>query len=135
MKETEGNGIVLENGNAHVQVFDPAMCCPTGVCGPSINPVLPRFAADLEWLAAQGAVVQRFNLSQEPGAFVANPNVQAALEEMGTDCLPLIIVNGDVMSKGKYPVRFTLAKWAGIPMTATVELPIFGAGSAAPRSS
>ena len=135
MNKAEGNGIFLENKKVHVQVFDPAMCCSTGVCGPSINPVLPRFAADLEWLAAQGAVVQRFNLSQEPGAFVANPNVQAALEEMGTDCLPLIIVNGHVMSKGKYPVRFTLAKWAGIPMAAPVELPIFGAGSEAHGNS
>ena len=121
MNKAEGNGIVLNDGKVQVQVFDPAMCCSTGVCGPSINPVLPRFAADLEWLAAQGAVVQRHNLSQEPGAFAANPDVQAALAEMGTDCLPLIIVNGHVMSKGKYPVRFTLAKWAGIPMAAPVE--------------
>ena len=135
MNEAVGSGMVLNNRKMHIQVYDPAMCCSTGVCGPSINPVLPRFAADLEWLAAQGAVVQRYNLSQEPGAFVANTNVQAALEEMGTDCLPLIIVNGDVMSKGKYPVRFTLAKWAGIPMAAPVELPIFGAGSAVSKSS
>ena len=45
-----------------VQVFDPAMCCSTGVCGPSVDPVLPRFAADLEWLKSKGVQVERYNL-------------------------------------------------------------------------
>ena len=52
-----------------VQVFDPAMCCSTGVCGPSVDPVLPRFAADLEWLKSKGVRVERYNLAQEVGAF------------------------------------------------------------------
>lgn len=116
----------MENQRSRIEVFDPAMCCSSGVCGPVINPVLPRFANDLDWLSGQGVSVERFNLSQQPGAFTSNPDVQAALVEMGTDCLPMIIVNGLVMSKGKYPVRFTLAKWVGIPMVAPMELPIFG---------
>jgi Arsenical resistance operon protein ArsD len=33
-----------------VRVFDPAMCCSTGICGPSIDPQLVRFAADLDCL-------------------------------------------------------------------------------------
>lgn len=109
---------------ATVEVFDPAMCCSTGVCGPAPNPVLPRFAADLDWLATQGAIVLRHNLSQDPAPFAANESVKAALTEMGTDCLPLIIVNGEVKSKGKYPVRYTLAHWAGVPMNKPVELPV-----------
>ena len=44
---------------ASVEVFDPAMCCSTGVCGPSVDPALARFAADLEWLAGQGVAVAR----------------------------------------------------------------------------
>ena len=55
-----------------LQVFDPAMCCSTGVCGPNPDPVLPRFAADLQWLATQGIAVERFNLAQEPQAFAAS---------------------------------------------------------------
>jgi SAM-dependent methyltransferase len=109
---------------ATVEVFDPAMCCSTGVCGPAPNPVLPRFAADLDWLASQGVTVLRHNLSQDPAPFAANDAVKAALTEMGTDCLPLIIVNGEVKSKGKYPVRYTLAHWAGVPMNKPVELPV-----------
>jgi hypothetical protein len=45
-----------------IQIFDPAMCCSTGVCGPSVDPELVRFAADLDWLARQGVEVERYNL-------------------------------------------------------------------------
>lgn len=96
-----------------VEVFDPSMCCSTGVCGPSVDPVLPRFAADLEWLAQQGIRVTRHNLAQEPAAFAAAPAVQAALTERGTECLPLIMVDGRVVSQGVYPTRAELAGWTG----------------------
>ncbi len=55
-----------------VQIYDKPMCCSTGVCGPEVDPVLPRFAADLDWLKSQGHAVERFNLAQQPAAFVAN---------------------------------------------------------------
>ena len=55
-----------------LQIFDPPMCCSTGVCGPSPDPVLPRFAADLQTLANQGISVERYNLAQQPQAFAAN---------------------------------------------------------------
>lgn len=93
-----------------LEVFDPAMCCSSGVCGPEVDPVLPRFAADLEWLATQGVEVSRHNLSQEPGAFAGNAVVKASLEENGIDCLPLVLVNGKVLSMGAYPSREQMAK-------------------------
>jgi AhpD family alkylhydroperoxidase len=97
-----------------VEVFDPPMCCPTGVCGPAVDPALARFAADLHWLANQGVRVERFNLSQQPQAFAANSTVKAALAAQGNECLPLILVNGRVASRGRYPVRDELAQIAGI---------------------
>jgi len=98
----------------NLEVFDPSMCCSTGVCGPSVDPVLPRFAADLDWLAEHGVQVTRHNLAQEPGAFAAAPAVQAALAERGTDCLPLILVDGRIVSQGSYPTRAELARWTGL---------------------
>ncbi len=110
-----------------MDVFDPAMCCSTGVCGPAPDPFLPRFAADLEWLASQGVEVRRHNLSQEPVAFAGNESVKAALAAEGTDCLPMILVNGTVVCKGKYPVRYTLARWAGISTgLPALDLPVIG---------
>jgi arsenite methyltransferase len=99
---------------ATVEVFDPAMCCSTGICGPSVDPVLPRFAADLDWLKEHGVQVTRHNLSQEPAAFVAAPAVQAALTARGTDCLPFILVDGCIVSQGTYPTRAELARWTGL---------------------
>jgi hypothetical protein len=95
-----------------IQVFDPAMCCSTGVCGPSIDPALPRFAADLEWLKSKGVRVERFNLAQDVGAFTGNPIVKATLNSQGTKCLPLILVDGELVTQGEYPVRGVLARFA-----------------------
>ncbi len=61
---------------AKMQVFDPAMCCSTGVCGPSVDPALTRFAADLDWMKSKGAEVERFNLAQQVAAFTANEKVK-----------------------------------------------------------
>jgi hypothetical protein len=97
-----------------VRVFDPAMCCSTGICGPSIDPRLVRFAADLDWLKTQGVSVERFNLSQQPAAFAGDAAVKAALETKGEAGLPLVKVNGEVKSSGLYPSRDELAAWAGI---------------------
>lgn len=97
-----------------VLVFDPAMCCSTGVCGPSVDPQLARFSADLDWLKGQGAAVERFNLAQQPAKFVEDAAVKAALEAKGEAALPLIEVDGQVKSLGVYPTREELAAWAGL---------------------
>ena len=79
---------------AKLQVFDPPMCCSSGVCGPSVDPTLARFAADLEWLKSKGIQVERSNLAQDPGAFVHSPTLKMALNSRGMKCLPLMLLNG-----------------------------------------
>jgi hypothetical protein len=97
-----------------LRVFDPPMCCSSGVCGPSVDPELARFSADLEWLKRQGVDVQRFNLAQEPGAFVQHAEVKAALEARGNAALPLLLVGDRVAVEGTYPSRETLALLVGV---------------------
>jgi len=97
-----------------VRVFDPAMCCSSGVCGTSVDPRLALFAADLDWLKSQGVSVERFNLSQQPAAFAEDSEVKDALEAKGEEALPLVKVNGEVRSIGTYPSRDELAAWANI---------------------
>lgn len=103
-----------------IHVFDPPMCCASGVCGPVVDPKLTTFAADLDWLAAQGVAVERFNLAQQPQVFVGNDLVRAALEQDGEACLPLVLADGRMVSRGAYPSRQALAQAAGIP-TAVAE--------------
>jgi hypothetical protein len=97
-----------------IRVFDPPMCCGTGVCGPSVDPELARFAADLDWLQKQGVTVERHNLAQQPGAFVSNAAVKDALTERGNECLPLVLVDDRIAVEGAYPSRETLAALAGV---------------------
>lgn len=97
-----------------LKVFDPPMCCPTGVCGTQVDPASARFSADLEWLRSRGASVERFDLAREPGDFADQPAVKAALEEHGLACLPLVLAGDRVISQGAYPSRPQLACWAGL---------------------
>jgi hypothetical protein len=97
-----------------LQIFDPAMCCSTGVCGPGVDPALPRFAADVEWLKTKGVEVERFNLAQQVAAFTSNSTVKSTLNAKGTKCLPLILVNGAVVAEGLYLTRKELAQFAGV---------------------
>src|SRR5512141_2722176 len=97
-----------------IEIYDPAMCCSTGVCGPNVDPALVRFAGDVKWLQEQGLEVRRFNLSQSPMAFVENELVKQALTDKGEAALPLILTNGQVASVGRYPERKELASWVGL---------------------
>lgn len=97
-----------------VEVFDPPMCCSTGVCGPKVDPVLVRFAADMHWLANQRVAVERYNLAQQPQAFAASAVVKSALKEHGNECLPLILLDGSIVSRGTYPTRDELARLVGV---------------------
>lgn len=97
-----------------IDVFDPPMCCSTGVCGPKVDPALVRFAADLHWLANQRIAVERHNLAQQPQAFAASAVVKNALKEHGNGCLPLILLDGSIVSQGRYPTREELAALAGV---------------------
>lgn len=98
-----------------LEIFDLPLCCSTGVCGPDLDPRLPQFAADVAWLKARGVRVTRYNLAQEPAAFVANLQVQRVLGQWGPSCLPLILRGDTIAARGRYPTRRELAIMAGIP--------------------
>lgn len=116
-----------------IRVFDPAMCCSTGICGPSVDPDLSRFAADLDWLQKQGVAVERFNLSQQPAAFAETPAVKEALGR-GTDVLPLILVGDRVAVEGAYPSRETLAALAGVVVKKLETAPQASSSCCAPSA-
>jgi len=97
-----------------IHIFDPALCCSTGVCGTDVDQALVTAAADLDWASRKGADVQRFNLAREPLAFAENPVVRSFLERSGADALPLVLVDGEVALAGRYPSRTELSRWAGL---------------------
>ena len=73
-----------------IQIFDPALCCSSGICGVDVDQALVAFAADVDWLKQHGGDIERFNLAQQPLAFAENPTAKAFLERSGAEALPLI---------------------------------------------
>ncbi|MEK7240953.1 MAG: arsenite efflux transporter metallochaperone ArsD [Gemmatimonadota bacterium] len=94
-------------------MFDPAMFCPTGLCGPGVDPPLLTIARALRWLESQGVTVERHGLAQSPSAFVAQPKVAGLMQAFGDRGLPATLVNGEVLTYGKYPTREELVAALG----------------------
>ena len=96
-------------------IFDPAMCCSTGVCGPSVNPELLRVATVLNKLKGKGIVVERYNLTNSPQAFVDNTVINGLLNSEGIDILPVTIVEGEVVKTKDYPTSEEFCNLLEIP--------------------
>jgi hypothetical protein len=97
--------IATRNMAGTVEVYDPAMCCSTGICGPGVDPALLRITRDLRWLQSQGVPVSRCGLTQEPEAFASNARVAGLMAAFGDGALPATLVNGAVLAHGRYPTR------------------------------
>ncbi len=115
-----------------IDIYDPALCCSTGVCGPSVDPELLRVSTVLNVLKSKGSAVTRHNLSQEPQDFVSNETVRALLTNEGSSVLPITILNGEVVKKITYPTNTEFAAWLGIEEsylssdTTAAEKPVLG---------
>ncbi|MCI5502494.1 MAG: arsenite efflux transporter metallochaperone ArsD [Eubacterium sp.] len=96
-----------------VEIFDPAMCCSTGVCGPGVDPELLRMATIISNLQKAGKDIKRHNLSEEPQIYVDNKAVNQVLMNEGVDALPVTLVDGKVVKKGGYPSNEELLEWTG----------------------
>ena len=86
-----------------MSIYEPAMCCDTGVCGVNVDPELVRISTIINNLKKNGFTIERYNLSSEPMAFVNNEVVKEALDKNGTDRLPLILVDDEIVIEGRYP--------------------------------
>ena len=97
-----------------IEIFDPAMCCPTGLCGTNINPELIRIAVVIETLKKQGVVVTRHNLRDEPQVYVSNKTINEYLQLHGAEALPITLVDGEVAVTKGYPTTKQMSEWTGI---------------------
>ena len=84
-------------------IYEGAMCCSTGVCGPSPDEDLMRVSSLVDKLNKSGASIERYNLTNNTKEFVENKTINNLLREKGEDILPVVMVNGEVLMTGKYP--------------------------------
>jgi hypothetical protein len=106
-----------------VEIFDPAMCCPTGVCGPSVDPELTRVASAVYSLEKKGFNIKRYQLTNDPNKFAENSEVNKVLHEKGPDALPAILVNDQLVKVGGYPSNEELAEWFEVSPDELYEKP------------
>jgi hypothetical protein len=111
-----------------IQVFEPALCCSTGVCGVDVDQTLVTFTADVNWAKQNGIAIERLNLARQPMAFAENAMVKEFLERSGSESLPLTLVGGDIAMAGTYPSRTDLARWSGIAIGTESKTQCCGSG-------
>lgn len=104
-----------------IEIFDPALCCPTGVCGPTVDPELTRMASAAFILEKKGFHVKRFNLANDPAAFVEYKEINQLLHEKGPEALPAVLLNGELVKTGEYPSNSELAEWFEIKLEDLTE--------------
>lgn len=97
-----------------IVIYDPAMCCSTGVCGASVDKELLRVATVIETLQQSGADITRFNLASQPNAFVENQIINDCLKQNGPEILPITMVDGKVQKTKNYPTNEEFTQWTGI---------------------
>jgi hypothetical protein len=88
-----------------MKIFEPAMCCPTGICGVGVDPELLRISTVLETLKKHGVIVERFNLNSAPAEFIKDKTINAYINEKGAEGLPAVMVDGEIVITGRYPTN------------------------------
>jgi hypothetical protein len=104
-------------------IYEPAMCCSTGLCGVGVDPELLRISTVLNTLKKNGVQVQRFNLSNSPQEFVNNKAVNDFINSKGVDGLPVTVLDGEIVLTGRYPTNEEIMKLLSVPMSFLGEQP------------
>ena len=99
---------------SEVRVYEPALCCRTGVCGPEVDQALVTFTADVAHVTTAGGSVARHNLASDPEAFVESDGIRGFLHIVGSEGLPVTTVDGVTVLTGHYPTREQLLRFAGL---------------------
>ncbi len=106
-----------------MQIFEPAMCCPTGICGVGVDPELIRISTVINTLNNKGIEIERFNLSNAPQEFIKNNKINNLINEKGVDVLPATILDGELVVTGRYPTNEEIAKMFGVTVSGFGSLP------------
>lgn len=93
-----------------IEIYEPPLCCPTGVCGPAPDPELAALQEAILKLKKAGHSVERIALNQQPKRFMNNPLVKAILNSEGRESLPITLIEGKLAVKGRYPKFEELTK-------------------------
>src|SRR5699024_1890087 len=103
-------------------LYEPARCCNTGVCGPSVDEDLLRIKGVMKQVKEEDDVMMvRYNLASNRNSFVRKQNVIDTMQNEGQDALPITVLDGDIVKTGEYPMNEEIADWLGISLQETED--------------
>ena len=106
-----------------MQIYEPAMCCSTGLCGVGVDPELLRISTVLNTMEKNGIKVERYNLSNSPQEFIKNKAVNNIIKTEGVEILPLAVLDGEIIITKRYPTNEEFVKCLNVPMSFVGEQP------------
>ena len=98
-------------------LYETALCCSTGVCGPSVDEDLLRITGVMKQVkVAEGVMMVRYNLASNPNSFVRNQNVIDTMQNEGQDSLPITVLDGEIVKTGAYPTNEEISEYLNIQL-------------------
>lgn len=98
MINDQASSVVLD-----VEIFDPPLCCPTGLCGPALDQNLLDLMETIMELQNEGYQVKRYQMKSSPQAFLSQSEVMLLINSKQMAALPIVLVRGQLLTSGFYP--------------------------------
>lgn len=95
-------------------IYEPALCCESGVCGVSVDPELLRISTVVNTLKNKGVTIGRYNLKSAPQEFVNSAEINKLIMDSGVDVLPATLVDGLIVKTKAYPSNEEIVTMLGI---------------------
>ena len=86
----------------NIEIYEEAMCCSTGVCGPEPDETLIKVNQINEYLKQNQIEVRRYNMSNNPNEFIKNKEAIRLIQEKGNEVLPITFIEGNIAKTGAY---------------------------------
>jgi hypothetical protein len=86
-------------------IYEGAMCCSTGVCGPEPDQSLIAFNDTVKRLQndyGNRLTIMRASLTFNTLIFLSHPEIARLVKENGPQVLPITTLNGEIIARQKY---------------------------------
>lgn len=91
-----------------LELFEPSLCCDSGVCGPEPDKELIELQNSIQLLKKTGIETKRYAINQAPMVFVQNALVRDFIKANGPGKLPLTLFENKIVKSGSYPTMAEL---------------------------
>lgn len=98
-----------------MRIYEPALCCETGICGVNVDPELLRITTVINSLKDKGVIVERYNLNSAPMEFVKNDIVNQYVNTNGAAALPVVMLDEEIVISGRYPTNEEILNFMELP--------------------